>query len=145
MEITNGSDLKPILDSMPDGVADELKAMLNYKETEVNLYVDGKVVGKKTKVTANPIALHLFHNLPTARIQATTGSLFKDEEPEWMTALRLMSGVRGETIDLEEQKFFKDLNKKQELQDYLVRMGIIGIKEIPFEKQGGQKSNSVVQ
>lgn len=145
MEITNGSDLKPILDSMPDGVADELKAMLNYKETEVNLYVDGKVVGKKTKVTANPIALHLFRNLPTARIQATTGSLFKDEEPEWMTALRLMSGVRGETIDLEEQKFFKDLNKKQELQDYLVRMGIIGIKEIPFEKQGGQKSNSVVQ
>lgn len=143
-EIDNGTDLKPILDVMPEGVADELKALLQYQEREVGLYVNGEKVGTKTKVTANPIALHLFRNLPTARIQATAGSLYKEEEPEWMTALRLISGVRGETIDTEEQKFFNDLEKKEKLQAYLVRMGVLGIKEIPYEK-GVQETESLLE
>ena len=134
-EITNGGDLRPILDMMPDGVSDELKDLIQYKEREVGLYVNGKKVGTKTKVTADPFFLHWFRNIPTARIAATTGSFGREEEPTWMKAMRLTTGVRGETIDTSEQEFFNELKKRQELTDYLVRVGVIGTKEIVYEKE----------
>lgn len=133
-EITNGGDLKPILEAMPNDVAEELKTLLNYQEREVNLYVNGQVVGTKTKVTANPYALHWFRNIPSARFTSTAASFTDTEETPHMVLTRFLTGVRGWTIDQEEQKFFNDLDKRQKLQDYLVRMGVIGIKEIPFEK-----------
>ena len=134
-EITNAGDMAPLLEALPGPVEEEFKALLGWNEREVNLYVDGKVVGKKTKVTANPFALHLFRNLPTARMQGTVGSLFKDEESGMMTALRLSTGIRGWSIDQEETAFFKELEKKEDLTKFLVGMGVIGVHETPFVKK----------
>lgn len=124
-EVTNGAGLKPFLDVMPKKVADEFKKVLEYREIPGQaVYVNGVKTGTKTKIVANPFALHFMRNLFTARIQSTIGFLSSEDETNWNKALKFFTGVKGWSIDQEQQKYYNDMARSRELQDFLVRMGL---------------------
>lgn len=133
-EITNGQSIKPLLDVMPKGVAKEFKELLQYKEIQVPRYVNGVQIGTYTKTTANPYALHLFRNLPTARFQQVMEFSNDPSLSNMEVITRFLTGVSTFSVDKEQAKFFKDLEEKDELVDFLKRMGIIGTKEIIYQK-----------
>lgn len=133
-EITNGQSIKPLLEVMPKGVAKEFKELLQYKEIQVPRYVNGVQIGTYTKVTANPYALHLFRNLPTARFQQVMEFSNDPSLSNMEVITRFLTGVSTFTVDKEQAKFFKDLEEKNELVDFLKRMGIVGTKEIIYQK-----------
>lgn len=137
VEITNGQNLQVFLDALPKGVGNELKDLLQYREIPNQpVYVEGKIVDRKSKYVANPFALHLLRNIPTSRILSTTGFLTDEEEATSGKLLKLFTGVKGFNIDQENQKFYKELNRSRELIDYLTRMGVMKTKEIPFIPKG---------
>lgn len=125
-EISNAQDLQSMLDSMPKAAGDELKDFLDFKRipSGKSVFVDGKRVKKVDKFTANPFRLHLIRNLPSSRILNTVGFLSDPEEAQINKAVRFFTGVRGWTIDQEEQEFFNDLKERRELEDWLIRMGV---------------------
>jgi hypothetical protein len=126
MEIDNGQDLKPFFDAMPKPVADKMKELVEFREIENQpVYVDGKVVGYQSKYTANPFALHFLRNLFTSRIQSTVGFLSSDDESNFNKALKFFTGVKSWSIDQEQQKYYNELERSRELQDFLIRMGLI--------------------
>lgn len=125
VEITNGEALKPFLDVLPKGVADQLKEVLEYKEIpDQPVYVNGVKTGTRTKIVANPFALHFMRNLFTARIQSTVGFLSADDETNWNKALKFFTGVKGWSIDQEQQKYYNDVKRSNELEEFMVRMGL---------------------
>ena len=134
-EITNGSNLKPFFDVLPDVVSDELKDLFQYKEIIQPLFVNGEKVGTKIKVTANPFALHIFRNLPTARLQSTVSMFQNSDNSLKETMTRLATGVATWNLDDELQKFYTDLGDKEELSNFLIRMGIIKDKTILFKAE----------
>lgn len=124
-EISNAQDLKALFDVMPEKVATQMKDLIQYREIpDQPVYVNGKIVGYHTKYTANPFALHLLRSVPTSRAQTTLGFLTSDTESSTNKALRFFTGVRGFAIDQEQQKFYNDLDRSRELEDYLIRMGV---------------------
>lgn len=124
-EIYDASSLKSIFDAMPGPVAKEMKKLVEWQEIPNQpLYVNGKVVGYTTKYRANPFVLHFMRNLFTSRIQSTIGFLSAEEENNYSKLLRLFTGVKGWSIDQEQQKFYKEVKYSRELQDYLIRMGL---------------------
>lgn len=134
-EITNGANLKPFLEVLPKPVEDELKSLLQYKEVKVPRYVNGVKVGEETKYVANPYALHWFRNLPTSRLVSTIGQSRVGDATKLEDILRLSFGISSFNIDKEKQQFFNDLEKREELTNFLKRVGVVGVKEIPFQKQ----------
>lgn len=138
-EITNGQSLKPFFDALEAAeptkkVSEQLKDLIQWAEIPNQpVHVGKRVVAKKTKYTANPFALHLLRNLFTSRIQSTIGFLGTEDENTFNKLLRFFTGVRGWSIDQEEQKFFNELERKRELQDYLIRMGVLKKFERAFE------------
>jgi hypothetical protein len=124
-EINNAGDLKPFLDALPKPVADEFKKVLEYREIPGQaVYVNGVKTGTQSKYVANPFALHFMRNLFTARIQSTVGFLSSEDETNWNKALKFFTGVKGWSIDQEQQKFYKDMERSQELQEFIIRMGL---------------------
>jgi len=124
-ELDNADGLKAFLDVLPDKVSKELKEVLQFSEGEKNIYVNGKVVGKKESATANPFALHFLRSLPSSRIMNTTKYLTSDDGMTINPLIKFFSGVSSWTIDKERQEYFKDLDEKKELKEYLIRMGLI--------------------
>ena len=133
-EITNGNGLKPMIDVMPKPVAKEFKELIQYKAVTVPRYVNGVKIGEYTKYTANPFALHFFRNLPTARLQQTMEFASDPQQKGLSVLARWLTGVSTFTIDKEQTKFFKDLEQKEQLVDFLKRMGIIGVKDVIYQK-----------
>lgn len=125
VEITKGDSLKPFLDVLPKAVADQFKEVLEYKEIpDQPVYVNGVKTGTRTKIVANPFALHFMRNLFTARIQSTVGFLSADDETNWNKILKLATGIKGWSIDQEQQKYYNDIKRSNELEEFLVRMGL---------------------
>lgn len=138
VEIDNAQDLKPflsMLEALPGGVADDMKDLLEFQEVEVPVFINGRQKGTKKKYTANPFALHFLRNLFTSRVQSTVGFLSSEDESTFNKLLRTFTGVKGWSIDQERQKYFNELERKEELIQYLDRMGIAGKKDIIFEKK----------
>ena len=132
-EISNAEDLRVFLDAMPKKVGDEIKDLIQFREIPNQpVYANGKIVDRKSKYVANPFVLHWLRNLPSSRIQATAGFISSEEEASFSKALRFFTGIRSFAIDQEYQKFVNDLNRSRELEDYLIRMGVMKKKEIPF-------------
>jgi hypothetical protein len=125
-EISNGKDLLPFFAAMPKPVADKMKEMLEFKEIPKQpVYVNGKVVGYESKYSANPFALHFMRNLFTARIQSTVGFLSAEDETNFNKLLKFFTGVKSWSIDQEQQKFYNERERSKELQDFLLRMGLL--------------------
>lgn len=124
-EIYDAKSLKSVFSAMPKPVADQFKKLIEWQEVPNQpVYTNGKISGYTTKYRANPFALHFMRNLFTSRIQSTVGFLSAEEENNWTKALRFFTGVKGWSIDQEQQKFYKETKYSRELQDYLVRMGV---------------------
>ena len=132
-EIDNGQDLKAFLDVMPKAVGDEFKALIQFKEIPNQpVYVDGKIVDRKSKYVANPFVLHWIRNLPTSRISSTVGYLTDDTSTIDQQLLKFFTGIKGFSIDQENQEYYKELTRSRELIDYLERMGVMKSKEINY-------------
>ena len=137
-EITNAQSLVSMLEAMPDKVEKQLKKQLNWVEYDRDVYVDGKKVGKQRVYKANPFALHLFRNLPSSRIQSTVGFLSDEREEPILKALKFFTGVKGYSIDQEQQRFFNELDEKRELQDWLINMGVLKEFRRTFKRRSQQ-------
>jgi len=139
VEISNGKDMKQIISALEGTsptLANEFKDLIQWKEVEKGRYVNGVKIGIKTEYTANPFALHFFRNLPTARLQQTVATFKNAEElSTFENILRFTTGITATTIDEQNQQFWDDLRKKEELVTFLKRMGVIGQKDILFQKK----------
>lgn len=125
-EVYNAQDIANLMNLMPGKVGEQMKELIEFKEIpDQKIIVNGKTVGTKTKYTANPFALHFLRNIPTSRIMSTYGFMASDEEANMNKMLRFFTGVKGWTIDIERQKFFEDMDRKKELTDWLIRMGVV--------------------
>jgi len=126
-ELSNAQDLDPFIKAMPKAVSEQFKKLIQFQEIPngKSIIVNGKKVGKQSKFTANPFALHLIRNLPSSRITGTVGFLNDDEQTKIGRALRFFTGVKGWSIDKERQEFFNELDRKKELTDWLVQMGVV--------------------
>lgn len=126
-EIYNAQDLTAIMGAMPKPVANELKELLEWSEQKnTPVYEGGKITGYTTKYTANPYALYLLRNLPTARIQSTISGATDKTSTPGQKALKIGTGVRVIVPDQEEQKFFRDLDRSKQLTAWLKRLGYAG-------------------
>ena len=120
-EINKADGIKSMFDSMPKPVSDQLKNAIGYYEKEQPLYdSNGKMVGRTIKAYADPVKLHLLRNLPTARLQSTSDFLNDPGQTIESKALRFFTGAKLYSIDTEREKFFKELERKKELQKFLV-------------------------
>jgi hypothetical protein len=132
-EITNPGRLTEMIGGMDNAVGNQFKKLLDYRETQVPVYRDGKIVGYTTKAYANPYALHFLRSMPFARVGSTITSMSNTAEISRggrdSFAERLfdqLSGVFGVGIlrpDQARQQFYDDLNKYKELGDWLQRAG----------------------
>ena len=126
VDIANAKDLKSLFETLPKPVSKQLADLIQFREIKNQpVYADGKIVDRKSRYVANPFVLHWMRNLPTSRIQSTAGFLSDEDEAEYTKWLRMFTGVRGYSIDKEYTKFQKELKRKRELQDYLIRMGVL--------------------
>jgi len=124
-EIDKADGIKWMIDVMPEKVAEQFKDLIGWVEVPgQKIYINGEVVGERTKYKANPFVLHFMRNLFTSRIQSTIGFLTNEEEARFNQLLRVFTGVRGWAIDQEEQKFFNDLERSRELEDFLIKLGV---------------------
>lgn len=125
--------LKEIIDAKQYQILPQfLKDFIGFREVEKDTFnknAEGKLikVGKKITYTADPEKLHLLRNLPTTRL---FGYLYEIYRPEDETiggakALNLLTGVKPKPIDLEMIEYFRDRDKKRELEDLLIRSGVL--------------------
>ena len=112
------------------GIGDQLADMVDLSKVTKNKYANGEVVGTREAWTADPKKLHFLRNMFTGRIQSTIGQFVSPEVSPPDALLRLMTGIRKVSIDPEEQEFFRELDRKKELTDFLKRKGVISV----FEK-----------
>ncbi len=111
---------------------DYIKEFIGFKEVEKDTFEKNKYgrlvkTGKKTTYTADPEKLHILRNLPTTRL---FGYLYEIYRPEDETiggakALNLLTGVKPKPIDLETIKYFRDRDRRRELEDLLLRTGVL--------------------
>lgn len=134
-EITNADDFNSFIDMMPNTVAEQFKDWIDYREIKnAPVYKNGVRVGTKSKYVADPYKLHFFRNLPTARFLSSAGVASEPESTTATKILRLGTGAKPYAIDEEQQKFYKDLERKRELENFLIRMGVVGRFQNVFEK-----------
>jgi len=127
-EIKKADGLKSMFDNMPPVASEQMKSLIGYYEREVDTYDSkGNKVGKQTKAFANPYALHFMRNLPTARLQSTADFINSQEQTVDAKTLKLLTGAKLYSVDIEKEKFFNELERKQELQKFLI--DVLGYKE----------------
>jgi hypothetical protein len=125
-EITNAQEVEAMMRVMPPKAAEQLAKLIDFRAIDnVPVYVDGKQVGTRKKYVANPHFLHLLRNLPSARITATGGRFVDETQPMDAKLMNFLTGLRGYAIDQEQQKYFNNLKEMDELQKYLLQLGVV--------------------
>jgi hypothetical protein len=127
-EITDAQDVAAILSlfgGLDSAVSKQLQDLIEFRKISAPVFVGGVQTGTRDKYVANPHFLHLFRNLPTARITATAGRFSDPTQTMEDNLLSFLTGVKSYSIDQETQRFFNELNEKQELQRFLVQLGIV--------------------
>ena len=138
-DLDNAGDWAALMDHMPDAVSKELKEFTSFQTKTSPIYVEGKKVGEKDVHSANPFFLHWLRNIPTSRLSATAGYLSDEEQTAFDKLLRVFTGVRGWSIDQERQKFYNELAEKEEIINYLDKMGVAGKKDIIYIRDNYKK------
>src|SRR3990167_3576290 len=116
--------LKEIVDAkayqiLPDFIKDFISFQEVPKKTK-----EGKTY---TAYTADPEKLHILRNLPTTRLFNYLYEIYRpeDETIGGAKALNLFTGVKPKPIDLETVRYFRDRDKQRELEDLLIRVGVL--------------------
>lgn len=99
---------------------DWVKSFLQAKEIETT----DKNGAAKTKLNANPYRLQLLRALPTTRGVSYLSSLFSDTE-NTSKILSATTGLKPRPIDLETVQYFRDRDNRRELEDLLIRSGVL--------------------
>jgi hypothetical protein len=136
-ELTDASQLAGMIQAMGPDIGKQFADFVNYREIEVPQYINGIQVGTKTKYYADPNALHLFRNLPTARLAATTQYL-TEQTPAKTTEqarLKLATGLQVTKIDKTTQEYFDELAQKEDMIQFLDQLDIIGVKDVIWLKE----------
>lgn len=99
-----------------------------------------KEVEKKNKdgttriaYTANPYKLHLLRNLPTSRGANYLGQIFSQEASTGYRWLNAITGFKPRPIDIETVEYFRDRDRQRELEDLLIRAGVLKKFEKTYE------------
>lgn len=115
---------------------DETRKMLGIGEYDRNVYVEGKKTGEKETVyTMNPYALYLLRTLPTSRLQGTIGQTVSPQKSSLEKLLKGLTGVKAYSFDEAEQQYYKDLEKRDKLENLLQRLGVIGVNKKYYERK----------
>lgn len=109
-----------------------LKDFIGFKQYDKPVFkmVNGKWVdtGKtQTKYTAEPEKLHILRNLPTTRLFGYLYEIYRPEE-ETVTGARplnLFTGVKPKPIDTQTVEYFREKEKRDELEALLMRTGVL--------------------
>lgn len=80
---------------------------------------------KRTAYTADPHRIHILNTLPTSRATNYLGQIFRDDVTPTSKAINAVTGLKPRPIDVETVKYFKDRDRKRELEDLLIRAGVI--------------------
>jgi hypothetical protein len=102
---------------------DMLKQFIQFREVEKQTK-DGK---KYTAYTADPEKLHILRNLPTSRLFGYLYAIYQPES-EVTTGARmanLFTGIKPKPIDLDTIEYFRDRDKMRELEELLIRAGVL--------------------
>jgi hypothetical protein len=80
-----------------------------------------------TSYTADPEKLHILRNLPTTRLFSYLYEIYRPEGDTvpGAKALNLTTGVKPKPIDLETVEYFKNRDKQRELEELLIRAGVL--------------------
>ena len=130
LDFFRNRELKSVVEAGEYGKAPQfLKDWLEVVEVEKK-NKDGST--RKT-YTANPYKLHLLRNLPTTRGFNYLGQVFSEEtttEYKWLNAI---TGFKPRPIDIETVNYFRERDKQRELEDLLIRAGVLKRFERTYE------------
>src|SRR3990167_5575214 len=116
--------LKEIVDAKAYQILpDFMKDFISFREIEKK-----DKTGKSYKAyTADPEKLHILRNLPTTRLFNYLYEIYRPEQETISGAkvLNLLTGVKPKPIDLETVEYFRDRDRQRELEELLIRAGIL--------------------
>lgn len=98
-----------------------IKDFIDFKEVKTT-DKNGK---PKIKYTGDPEKMHLLRQLPTSRGVSYLSAIFADETTNRSKLLYALTGIKPKPIDLETVEYFRNRDRQRELEDLLVRSGII--------------------
>ena len=122
-------DLKDVYQANEYKLAPQIvKDLLEIKEVQKDVLKknpQGKLikVGTKIQYVADPIKLLIARSLFTSRGVSYLDQLFGNDLQGFAKFLKTTTGVKPQQIDIEAQKYFKERDKKRELEDLLIRTG----------------------
>lgn len=106
-----------------------IKDFLEIKEVE-RTSKDGT---KKTSYNADPFKYHILRNLPTTRGATYLNAIFDPKTTDSSRLLNALTGVKPRPIDLETVEYFRQRDKRRELEDFLIAAGLLKRFEKPYE------------
>jgi len=125
--------LKEVIEAQQYQILPEfLKDFIGFKQYDKPVFkmVNGKWIdtGKtQTKYTADPEKLHILRNLPTTRLFGYLYEIYRPEEETVAGArsLNLLTGVKPKPIDTQTVEYFREKEKRDELEALLMRTGVL--------------------
>lgn len=122
LDFFRNRELKTIIEAGDYAKAPEfMKEWLGLKEVEKK-NKDGTT---RITYTANPYKLHLLRNLPSSRGINYLGQVFSEETSGGYKWLNAITGFKPRPIDIETVNYFRDRDKQRDLEDLLIRAGVL--------------------
>lgn len=105
-----------------------IKDMLDIVEVDKPVYKKDKngklkVIGTKKQYQADPVKLLIARSLFTSRGISYLDQVFGGDMKGFVKLLKTTTGIKPQQVDMESQKYFKELDQKRELEDLLTRIG----------------------
>lgn len=115
-----------------------IKDMLGIVEVEKPIYTrdkNGKLIktGTKIQYQADPVKLLIARSLFTSRGVSYLDQVFGNDMKGFIKVLKTTTGIKPQIVDIESQKYFKELDQKRELEDLLTRVGAVKKFETTYE------------
>lgn len=80
---------------------------------------------KRTVYNADPYRLQLLRSLPTTRGAVYLNAIYDEKTTGLSRTLNALTGVKPKPIDLETVEYFRDRDRRRELEDLLIRSGAL--------------------
>ena len=124
-------DLKDVYTANEYKLAPQIiKDMLDIVEVVKPIYTkdkNGKLIKSGTKIQyqADPVKLLIARSLFTTRGVSYLDQVFGNDMQGFVKLLKTTTGIKPQQVDLETQKYFKELDQKRALEDLLTRVGAV--------------------
>jgi len=123
-------DLKDVYSANEYEMAPQvIKDLLDIKEVKKPTFttVNGKSVktGEKTAYIADPVKLLIARSLFTSRGVSYLDQVFGNDLKGFVKTLKTTTGIKPQQVDIEQQKYFNELDKQRALEDLLNRYGVV--------------------